>query len=93
VGEDGVLLSGGQRQRIAIARALLRRPMLLVLDEPTNHLDEDSVRQLLHNLSARDNPPASLIISHDPVVVSVASHIYTLDEGLIVSSEPPLLTE
>jgi len=87
VGEEGVLLSGGQRQRIAIARALLRRPKLLILDEPTNHLDEAAVRQLLSNLSVRDNPPASLIISHDAEVVRLASHTYALQEGRIVASE------
>jgi len=87
VGEEGVLLSGGQRQRIAIARALLRRPKLLILDEPTNHLDEAAVRQLLSNLSIRDNPPASLIISHDAEVVRLASHTYALQEGRIVASE------
>ena len=87
VGEEGVLLSGGQRQRIAIARALLRRPKLLILDEPTNHLDAAAVWQLLNNLGARDNPPASLIISHDAEVIRLASHTYALQEGRIVASE------
>jgi ABC-type bacteriocin/lantibiotic exporter with double-glycine peptidase domain len=86
VGEDGMLLSGGQRQRLALARALLRRPALLILDEPTNHLDEAAVQQLMDNLQELDNVPAILIISHDMDVVRQAQQIYILNEGRIVGS-------
>lgn len=81
VGERGILLSGGQRQRLAIARALLRRPALLILDEPTNHLDSETVLRLLGNLRNIDPRPAILIISHQESVVNTTEQIYTIDEG------------
>ncbi len=89
VGADGVLLSGGQCQRMAVARALLRNPRLLILDEPTNHLDIETVGRLLENISCLENAPAILIISHDPAVVSIASRIYRLSNGTLLSTESP----
>ena len=93
VGERGMTLSGGQRQRLAIARALLRRPALLILDEPTNHLDNETILRLLENLRSIDERPATLIISHQKGVVSTAQHMYTIDEGrlgLVQGAEPAL---
>ena len=88
VGERGMLLSGGQRQRLAIARALLRRPALLILDEPTNHLDDETILNLLENLKSFDERPATLIISHEKGIVSAAQHTYTIDEGCLILREP-----
>ncbi len=84
VGDNGVLLSGGQRQRIAIARALLRRPKLLILDEPTNHLDASAVAGLMENLKRLSYRPTTILISHDKEIVHHADHIYTVEHGRIV---------
>lgn len=81
VGEDGKLLSGGQRQRIALARALLRKPALLILDEPTNHLDTASIANLLENLRLMEPRPTVLLISHDLRVTEHADAVYELREG------------
>ncbi len=89
IGEDGVLLSGGERQRLALARALLRRPRLLILDEPTNHLDREAVGQLLNNLDDLDDRPAILMISHDMDVVGHVDEVYRLEDGMLM---PPILT-
>jgi ABC-type bacteriocin/lantibiotic exporter with double-glycine peptidase domain len=84
IGEDGILLSGGERQRLALARALFRRPKLLILDEPTNHLDRTSVRQFLDNLEGLDDRPGILMITHDMSVVSHADEVYRLEKGGLV---------
>jgi ATP-binding cassette subfamily B protein len=87
-GEDGLLLSGGQRQRLAIARALLRRPRLLILDEPTNHLDPAAVREVLRNIGSLEDSPSILLISHSPDVLREARRLYFLgDDGRLVPTE------
>lgn len=81
VGEDGGSLSGGQRQKIAIARAVVRRPHLLILDEPTNHLDQMSAQQMLRNLKAMPDRPTLLIITQDSAIAREAQFRYWLEYG------------
>lgn len=64
VGERGIKLSGGERQRLALARALLRRPQLLILDEATSALDADSQRLVLEAIRALHGSLTVLIVTH-----------------------------
>ena len=90
VGEEGVRLSGGQRQRIAIARALVRRPALLILDEPGNHLDRPTVRRMLEHLRRVTPAPAILFVTHDEEIMARCDVVCRLDDGSIVAGVPAL---
>ena len=81
VGERGARLSGGQRQRIAIARALVRKPRLLILDEATSGLDPDTEKAICATLKALTPDMAILAISHQPAIIAVADRIYRLQNG------------
>jgi ATP-binding cassette subfamily C protein len=83
VGDRGTLLSGGERQRLALARALLRRPKLLVLDEPTSALDAETEQVLDRALRALPGGVTVLLITHRLSAIRRADMIYVLDRGRV----------
>lgn len=83
VGERGSKLSGGQRQRIAIARALVRKPTLLILDEITSALDPGTERDILRQLQLLKGTVTMLFISHQPEVRRYADRSFVIQAGRV----------
>lgn len=84
VGDRGTRLSGGQRQRIALARALLRKPEILILDEATSALDSESERLIQQSIDQVAQDTTILVVAHRLSTVARADHVYVLDKGRVV---------
>jgi ATP-binding cassette subfamily B protein len=88
IGEGGVKVSGGEKQRLSIARALLRRPHLIVFDEATSSLDsltEEEISRTMRDV-AGDRVAMTILIAHRLSTIMHADRIYVLERGRIVES-------
>ena len=85
-GDRGGRLSGGERQRIALARALMRRPALLVLDEATGQLDAENERRILETLESLRGRTTVVAIAHRPALLEAADGIVRLESGRVAAT-------
>jgi ATP-binding cassette subfamily B protein len=88
IGEGGLKLSGGEKQRIAIARALLRKPHLLIFDEATSALDsitEEEITSTIKDIS-KEKEQITVLIAHRLSTIMHADRIYVLERGQIVET-------
>jgi ATP-binding cassette subfamily B protein len=88
IGEAGMKVSGGEKQRLSIARALLRKPALLIFDEATSALDsitEESITDTIRNISA-EGSQICVLIAHRLSTIMHADRIYVLEQGDIVET-------
>lgn len=81
VGERGLQLSAGERHRIALARALLRKPPVLILDEPTAALDSGTEARVVQGLRAALPESTLIVITHKPALAEAADMVVTLKDG------------
>jgi ABC-type multidrug transport system fused ATPase/permease subunit len=86
IGDRGVRLSGGQRQRLALARAIVRKPSILVLDEATSALDAESEAKVQHAVDRLTGSLTVLIVTHRLATVTACNLIHVLDKGRLVES-------
>ena len=84
VGERGITLSGGQKQRVSIARAIIKKPKILILDDCLSAVDTKTENVILENLKSIMSETTSIIISHRISSVKLAKKILVIEEGKII---------
>lgn len=89
VGEEGINLSGGQKQLVAIARALYKKPQILILDEVTSAMDsntENFILQLLLNIKSEISV---ILVTHKPSTAKIANRVYLIENGVSKNLDTP----
>ncbi len=86
LGERGIRLSGGEKQRIALARAILRRPKILILDEATSSLDTESEELIQKAMKKILGRQTTLVVSHKLSTIINADRIVVMDKGRIIET-------
>ena len=84
VGERGTSLSGGQRQRLALARALVRRPRLLVLDDATSSVDPQVESRILAGLRDSTAPSTVVVVAYRKATIALADEVVYVEHGRVV---------
>lgn len=87
VGENGILLSGGQRQRISLARALLKKPSIILLDEPTSMVDKEGKEDFNNQLQCLLKKQTVIIVTHDKALSDIADRTITIENGKLKDIE------
>ncbi|MEO3871649.1 ABC transporter ATP-binding protein [Nonomuraea sp. B12E4] len=88
VGERGATLSGGQRQRLALARALVRRPRLLILDDATSSVDPQVEAKILYGLRDAAEASTVVVVAYRMATIALADEVVYLDRGRVVDRGP-----
>ncbi|HEV7209936.1 MAG TPA: ABC transporter ATP-binding protein [Mycobacteriales bacterium] len=93
IGERGTTLSGGQRQRLSLARAVVRRPRLLVLDDATSSVDPSVEQAILAGLRENAAPATTVVVAYRKASIALADEVLFLDAGRIADrgTHPELL--
>jgi ABC-type multidrug transport system fused ATPase/permease subunit len=84
-GERGASLSGGQRQRLALARAIIRRPRLLVLDDATSAVDPSVEARILDALRASESPATVVVVAYRQATIALADEVVWFENGRVVA--------
>ncbi|MDP9861911.1 MULTISPECIES: ABC transporter ATP-binding protein [Streptosporangium] len=88
VGERGTTLSGGQRQRLALARALVRRPRLLILDDATSSVDPQVEAKILYGLRDAAQASTVVVVAYRMATIALADEVVYLEHGSVVDRGP-----
>ncbi|MPY86267.1 MAG: ATP-binding cassette domain-containing protein, partial [Actinophytocola sp.] len=83
IGERGTTLSGGQRQRLALARALVRRPRLLILDDATSAVDPEVERRILAGLRDAARPSTVVVVAYRRATIELADEVVFVADGRV----------
>ena len=89
-GQRPAELSGGQQQRVGVARALVARPEILIADEPTGQLDSEAAERIMDLILevTRIRGTATVVATHDPLLISRADEVLELRDGRVVAGRP-----